>query len=76
KSLDDFIHDHVALLSSVRNLPPELLEDIFLRCTSWVRKFETDLCVEILEPDPAFTLSLSQVCRYWRTVAVATPGMW
>ena len=76
KSLDDFIHDHGALLSSIRDLPPELLEDIFLRTTSWVRKFETDLGVEILEPNPKFILSLSQVCRYWRTIAIATPGMW
>ena len=76
QSLDDFIHDHEALLSSIRDLPPELLEDIFLRTTSWVRKFETDLDGEILEPDFEFILSLSQVCRYWRTVSIATPGMW
>lgn len=76
KSLDDFIHDHEALLSSIRDLPPELLEDIFLRTTSWVRKFETDLGVEILEPNPEFILSLSQVCKYWRTIAIATPEMW
>ena len=76
KSLDDFIHDHEALLSSIRDLPPELLGDIFLWTTWWVRKFETDLDGEILEPNPEFILSLSQVCRYWRTIAIATPGMW
>ena len=76
KSLDNFIHDHEALLSSIRDLPPELLAHIFLWSTSWVRKFETDLCVEILEPRPKFILSLSQVCRYWREIALATPGMW
>ncbi|KIM42362.1 hypothetical protein M413DRAFT_10518 [Hebeloma cylindrosporum] len=76
QSLDDFIHDHEALLSSIRDLPPELLEKIFLQ-TTWVRNFETDLGVEILEPLPKFIFGpVSQVCRYWRTIALVTPGMW
>lgn len=64
---DEFLEAHRALLIPIRNLPTELLQDIFLFYAEtptgyhrWIR--------------PPFVLG--QVCRAWRQAAVALPGLW
>ena len=64
---EEFVHAHRALLIPIRNLPPELLQEIFLFYSEtstgyhrWIR--------------PPFVLG--QVCRAWRHAAVALPGLW
>ncbi|KAK0207282.1 hypothetical protein IW262DRAFT_1282243 [Armillaria fumosa] len=58
------------ILSPSRRLPPELLTEIFLRCSS--------LCDRRSSPlDPhGLPWTLSHVCRKWRAVAIATPELW
>ncbi|KAK0466622.1 hypothetical protein IW261DRAFT_1113724 [Armillaria novae-zelandiae] len=58
------------ILSPCRQLPNELLIDIFIRCLS--------VCDELDSPlDPgAFHWTLSHVCRKWREVAIGMPKIW
>ena len=66
-SLQEFIRVHRSLLVRIRNLPPELLQEIFLLYSEtstgyhrWVR--------------PPFILG--QICRSWRQAAISLPGLW
>ncbi|KIM35305.1 hypothetical protein M413DRAFT_32564 [Hebeloma cylindrosporum] len=75
-SLEAFIYKHQCLLSPLRYLPPELLTEIFLFAIPRERFFETEPDVAIEEPNHRFILRLSQVCRYWRKVALAEQRLW
>ncbi|KAK0485537.1 hypothetical protein EDD18DRAFT_1195905, partial [Armillaria luteobubalina] len=55
------------ILSPCRRLPTELLTEIFIRCSP--------LCGPPLDPR-ALPWTLSQVCRKWRAVAIATHELW
>ncbi|KAK0475967.1 hypothetical protein EDD18DRAFT_1366703 [Armillaria luteobubalina] len=58
------------ILSPFRRLPPELLGEIFIWCSSLYGKHRRCL-------DPrALHWTLSHVCRKWRSVAVGTPEIW
>ncbi|KAJ7035656.1 hypothetical protein C8F04DRAFT_1394743 [Mycena alexandri] len=50
-------------------LPPELTSEIFLHCLP---------DTEFIRPDDALNapLLLCHICRQWRRVALATPGLW
>ncbi|KAG6849917.1 hypothetical protein H0H93_003785 [Arthromyces matolae] len=52
-------------LAPVSTLPPELLENIFDLCASWLH----DPCTE-------HRLAWTQVCRSWRDVALNTARLW
>ncbi|KAJ6559915.1 hypothetical protein B0H19DRAFT_945196, partial [Mycena capillaripes] len=63
-----FIDAHRALLSPARQLPEDIVRAIFMACTPSTR-------------DPATSsqetpLLLSQICRSWRSIALATPRLW
>ena len=75
-SLDEFICKHQSLVSPLRYFPPELIAEILLFAAPYERFFETELEVTVWEPDYQYILGLSQVSRYWRKVALATPGLW
>jgi hypothetical protein len=65
--LQEFICVHRSLLVRIRNLPPELLQEIFLVYSEtstgyhrWIR--------------PPFVLG--QICRSWRQTAISLPALW
>ena len=61
-----FVLAHKGVLSAVRRIPPELLQEIFLyvagpyECYRW----------------NSIPWSLSQVCRLWRTTALSVSSLW
>lgn len=66
--LKQFIDSHKALLSPIRRMAPELMQEIFIRClpTSWN-------CVMDAAEAP---LLLTRVCSDWRQVTLSTPELW
>lgn len=65
--LEDFVSAHRVLLSSIRFLPPELLQEVFLLYSEtstgynrWIR--------------PPFVLG--QICRSWRQTAISLSALW
>ncbi|KAJ3510820.1 hypothetical protein NLJ89_g4454 [Agrocybe chaxingu] len=71
--LNDFVRKHKALLSPARNLPPELLAEIF-RSVVPPRRFHTSSSVALpKEPAHKITYAISQTCKYWRDVALSIP---
>ncbi|KAJ7919486.1 hypothetical protein B0H13DRAFT_245365 [Mycena leptocephala] len=68
EQLKQFIDAHLALVSPVRRLPEDIIRAIFLASLSTHR-------------NPAISseeapLLLCQICRLWRSIALATPRMW
>ncbi|CAK5270644.1 unnamed protein product [Mycena citricolor] len=60
------IDAHEALVAAVRQVPPEILQTIFVACLP-----------ERPRVDPASApLVFTRVCRYWREVARGTPELW
>ncbi|KAJ3808160.1 hypothetical protein F5876DRAFT_67511 [Lentinula aff. lateritia] len=65
--------EHRALLSGARKLPMEIISEIFLQCLP-----EVDT-LSFMRPEPhpdQAPLLLTQVCRSWRSIAIATPRLW
>jgi hypothetical protein len=50
-----------SVLSPVRKLPPEVLQNVFLACRS---------------PEPNVIPVVGQVCRHWRDLVEGTPQLW
>ncbi|CAA7260452.1 unnamed protein product [Cyclocybe aegerita] len=74
--LNDFVRKHKALLSPVRNLPPELLGEIF-RFVVLPRRFHTSSSVALpKEPAHNIAYAITQTCKYWRDVALSIPQLW
>ncbi|KAJ3828653.1 hypothetical protein F5880DRAFT_823668 [Lentinula raphanica] len=68
EKISNFIEAHRALLSPVRQIPEEVLAEIFLRC------LPTDTnATRSLDEAP---LLLTTVSRDWRRVALNTPRLW
>ncbi|KAJ6559950.1 hypothetical protein B0H19DRAFT_1027685 [Mycena capillaripes] len=68
RNLQRFIDAHHALLSPVRRLPEDVVRAIFMACLGSDR-------------NPAISgqeapLLWCQICRSWRTIALATPRLW
>ncbi|KAJ7181512.1 hypothetical protein C8R43DRAFT_969406 [Mycena crocata] len=68
RQLKQFIDAHLALLSPVRRLPEDILRSIFVACLPSTR-------------NPALSgsespLLLSQICSFWRKIALSTPRLW
>ena len=63
---DEFVHAHKGVLSAIRRIPPELLQEIFIHITvPWTySRWNT------------IPWALSQVCRLWRTTALSVSSMW
>ncbi|KAJ3509460.1 hypothetical protein NLJ89_g5216 [Agrocybe chaxingu] len=67
---NDFIHSHRALLLPIRELPPELLQEIFHHYyTIFVTWFT-------FQRDARPPFILTQVCTAWRNAAIALPSLW
>ncbi|KAJ3501960.1 hypothetical protein NLJ89_g9104 [Agrocybe chaxingu] len=67
-ALDESMHSYRALLSPIRRLPRDLLQEIFLACLP--RKRNPSMSID--EPP----MLLTHVCRQWRHVALHTPRLW
>ncbi|KAJ6493266.1 hypothetical protein C8R45DRAFT_989253 [Mycena sanguinolenta] len=66
--LQGFINVHTALVSPVRRLPDDIMQEIFLAARPSDR-------------NPAMTsdeapLLLCRICKSWRTIALTTPSLW
>ncbi|KAJ7491071.1 hypothetical protein FB451DRAFT_1124703, partial [Mycena latifolia] len=61
RNLEWYKECYRSILSPIRKLPPEILQNIFLACRGG-------------EPDVIPTAG--QVCRYWRDIVVGTPELW
>jgi len=58
------------------DLPPELLSQIFIRAIPTREIVADNDFTATRGSDYKITFALSQVCSYWRTVALATPQIW
>ncbi|KIK66068.1 hypothetical protein GYMLUDRAFT_158537, partial [Collybiopsis luxurians FD-317 M1] len=66
QKIKDYIMAHKALASPVRQLPAEILAEIFVQCLP-------DFGVRDLSEAP---LVLTRICRDWRRIAFDTPRLW
>ncbi|KIK66079.1 hypothetical protein GYMLUDRAFT_158763, partial [Collybiopsis luxurians FD-317 M1] len=67
RNVEEYIMAHKALASPVRQLPTEILAEIFVQC------LPSDYPVR--DPSEA-PLLLTRICRGWRRVALDTPWLW
>ncbi|KAJ7634702.1 hypothetical protein FB45DRAFT_909603 [Roridomyces roridus] len=67
-NLQCYIDSHTALLSPIRRMPQEILQEIFIACLPTRRD-----CVMSAEEAP---ILLGRVCRAWRTLTLNTPRLW
>ncbi|KAF5382821.1 hypothetical protein D9757_007311 [Collybiopsis confluens] len=66
QEVEEYIVAHRALASLERQLPPEILAEVFAQC---LPKYGT----RDLDEAP---LVLTRVCRNWRQIALGTPRLW
>lgn len=66
--LKEFVDLHRALLSPIRRMAPELLQEMFVRCLPTTRN-----CVMDATEAP---LLLIRICSNWRQIALSTPEVW
>ena len=66
-ALQTYTYLHVALVTPIGRLPPEILSEIFLHCKN------EGLTKLQLNKAP---LVLGSVCNRWRTIALSTPQLW
>ncbi|KAG6328752.1 hypothetical protein ID866_10337 [Astraeus odoratus] len=59
---------HKALTSPIRQIPPEVLAEIFYHCLP--------VAPYVAPRDLEGPMLLTQVCRHWRAVAMSTPKLW
>ncbi|KAF7357944.1 hypothetical protein MVEN_00841000 [Mycena venus] len=67
-SLGAYIAAHKALISPVRRLPLDIIEEIFVACLPTHRN-----CVMSASEAPVL---LGRICSSWRTISLATPRLW
>ncbi|PPQ70717.1 hypothetical protein CVT24_000834 [Panaeolus cyanescens] len=67
-SLAEKIRSYSPILSPIRQLPPDILGEIFYHCLSIHRN-------PIMHSSEA-PLLLTRVCRSWRSIAYSTPKLW
>ncbi|KAF9050484.1 hypothetical protein BJ165DRAFT_1458329 [Panaeolus papilionaceus] len=65
--VDRFITDHKAVISPLRRLPPELLQEIFGHWHSWPSRWTKWGYLPWV---------LGHVCQTWRQIALNTPTLW
>lgn len=66
--LSKFVEDHRVLLSGVRRLPEELIQQIFLHCLPTKRN-------AVMSSDEAPVL-LGRICKSWRQISSSFPQLW
>ncbi|KAJ7764308.1 hypothetical protein B0H16DRAFT_1526680, partial [Mycena metata] len=67
-SLTTYLNGYNALLSPIRRLPLDVMQEIFLACTSTHRN-----CVMSALEAPVL---LGRICSSWRSIALSTPRLW
>ncbi|TFK34845.1 hypothetical protein BDQ12DRAFT_688941 [Crucibulum laeve] len=68
-NLEFYLKEQKSLLAPVRNLPDDVLEEIFILCSSGTG-------VDLLPQETDYPWSLSQVCHRWRAVALHLSQLW
>ncbi|KAJ7252063.1 hypothetical protein B0H12DRAFT_1051591, partial [Mycena haematopus] len=63
-----YVATHKALLSPLRRLPRDIIEEIFLACLPTHRN-----CVMSATEAPVI---LGRICSSWRTISLSTPRLW
>ncbi|KAJ7433923.1 hypothetical protein FB451DRAFT_1312988 [Mycena latifolia] len=63
-----YVDAHRALISPVRRLPLDIIQEVFLACLPWHRN-----CVMSANEAPVL---LGRVCSSWRTISLSTPRLW
>ena len=71
EALSSFVDAHRALLSTIRRLPPELLQKIFTHCLVADRNR-----VDAFKSRKKAPILLGHVCSSWRRLAMSTPELW
>ncbi|KAF8149420.1 hypothetical protein B0H34DRAFT_186508 [Crassisporium funariophilum] len=69
KQSTKFIRAHTAVLSPIRSIPTELIEEILKYCVCEFRPSRHSHWREL-------PFSLSQVCQKWRVTALSLPTLW
>lgn len=64
-----YVESHKALLSPIKRIPPELLQEVFVRCLPESSRN----CVMHAREAP---LLLTCICSGWREIAISTPELW
>ncbi|KAJ7252100.1 hypothetical protein B0H12DRAFT_957682, partial [Mycena haematopus] len=64
----DYVEAHKALLSPLRRLPLDIIEEIFMACLPTHRN-----CVMSATEAPVI---LGRICSSWRTISLSMPRLW
>ncbi|KAJ7724944.1 hypothetical protein DFH07DRAFT_971060 [Mycena maculata] len=67
-AVEEFVSAHLALVSPIRRLPTDVIQEIFVACLPSDRNSAID------EQDAP--LLLCHICRSWRSLALSTPRLW
>ncbi|KAF8133047.1 hypothetical protein K438DRAFT_1884496 [Mycena galopus ATCC 62051] len=67
-SLEAYVEVHKALISPVRRLPLDIIQEIFLACLPTHRN-----CVMSAAEAPVL---FGRICSSWRTISLSTPRLW
>ncbi|KAJ6568594.1 hypothetical protein B0H19DRAFT_1256344 [Mycena capillaripes] len=67
-ALHELVDPYLALLSPIRGIPPEILQEIFVSC------LPTRHCA--ITHAAHVPLVLGSVCRIWREISLSTPALW
>ncbi|KAF7357947.1 hypothetical protein MVEN_00841300 [Mycena venus] len=67
-SLSTYVEGHKALISPVRRLPLDIIEEIFVACIPTHRN-----CVMSASEAPVL---LGRICSSWRKISLSTPRLW
>ncbi|KAJ7634616.1 hypothetical protein FB45DRAFT_470590 [Roridomyces roridus] len=68
EGLGSIVQSHEALLSPIRRMPADMMQEIFLACLPTHRN-----CVMDAREAP---LLLGRICSAWRALSLATPRLW
>ncbi|KAJ6594630.1 hypothetical protein B0H19DRAFT_921280, partial [Mycena capillaripes] len=66
--LGAFVEAHQALISPVRRLPLDIIQEIFVACIPTHRN-----CVMSASEAPVL---LGRICSSWRAISLSTPRLW
>ncbi|KAJ7502650.1 hypothetical protein B0H11DRAFT_1673899, partial [Mycena galericulata] len=67
-SLAAYIEAHTALISPLRRMPPDIIQEIFMACLPTHRN-----CVMSAKEAPVL---LARICSSWRALSLSTPRLW
>ncbi|KAJ6600956.1 hypothetical protein DFH09DRAFT_1126327, partial [Mycena vulgaris] len=68
EGIDAYVAAHKALISPVRRLPLDIIQEIFIACMPTHRN-----CVMSAREAPVL---LGRICSSWRAISLATPRLW